>query len=552
MENFEELFEKSLKDLDIEEGSIIKGTVVEIQDNGVMVNVGFKSEGFIPKHEFLDKDGNLTVKEGDEIEVFVRKRENGFGRISISKKMVDLMRAWERVKEAYEEGRTINGFVVKEIKGGYEVDLKGIKAFLPKSLADLRPIKDPNLFVKRYYDFKIIKLEEEPQNIVLDRRSLLQEKLDRKRKAILENVEEGKEWEGTVVNILDNGVVVSLGAGITGFLPEFNISWSRRNLSKKYLKKGDHIKFIILEADKENLKFLLSIKHLTPDPWEKVKKEYFAGMKVKGKVTGLTDFGAFVEIEPGVEGLIHISEMTWTRKKIKPSDILNKGEIVEVLIKDIDYDNRKIALSLKAVMPTPWEVIAKKYKVGDKIKGKIKTITPFGLFVDVGEDEDGFIHKDEISWTKKIKNLNTLFKKGDEVEAIVTEINPDEKKFNLSIKRLTDDPLKVFAEKNRINSIVEGVVTRVEPFGAFVDLGNEIEGLVHVSEITHDERLKDAKEALKEGDKVKAILKSIDLENRKISLSIAEYLKIEEEKEFEKFKGEGEAKVKLGELIKLQ
>ena len=551
MENFSELIEKSLKELDIEEGTIIKGTVVEIQDNGVMVNVGFKSEGFIPRHEFIDRDGNLNVKVGDEIEVYVKSKEDGYGRIRLSKREADRLKSWERIEDAYNEQRTINGFVEKQVKGGYEVDFKGIKAFLPASLADLRPVKEPNLFVGRYYDFRIIKLEKSPQNIVVDRRSILQEKLDRKRKAILEKVDEGVEWEGTVIKVDENGAVISLGAGIHGYMPASNFSWSRKNLPKNYLKKGDQVKVKIIEADKENLKFLLSIKHLTPDPWEKVKNEYSAGMKVKGKVTGLTDFGAFVEIEPGVEGLIHISEMTWTKKKIKPVDILNKGEIVEVLIKDIDFENRKIALSLKAVLPTPWEVISEKYKVGDKIKGKIKTITPFGIFVDVGEDEDAFIHKDEISWAKKVKKLNAIYKKGDEIEAVVIEVNPDEKRFNLSIKRLTKDPLKEFAEKYKVGDVVEGKVSKVEQFGAFVDLGNDIEGLVHVSQITPEERLKDAREVMKEGEEVKAILKSIDLENRKISLSIADYKRIEEEKEYEKFKGEEEPKVKLGEIIKL-
>ena len=552
MENFKEMFEESLKELDIEEGSIITGTVVEIQDNGVMVNVGFKSEGFIPKHEFLDNEGNLTVKEGDKVEVFVRKKENGFGRISLSKKMADWMKSWERVKDAFEDKRTINGFVVKEIKGGFEVDLKGVKAFLPRSLADLRPIKDVNLFIKRYYDFRVVKLEEEPPNVVVDRRSLLQEKLERRRKAILEKIDDNVEMEGIVVNVDENGAVIGFGAGITGFLPASNFSWSRKTLPKNFLKKGDNVKVKILEADKENLKFILSIKHLTPDPWEKVKSNYSAGMKVKGKVTGLTDFGAFVEIEPGIEGLIHISEMTWTRKKIKPSDILKRGEMVEVLIKDIDFENRRIALSLKAIMPTPWEVIANKYKVGMKVEGKIKTITPFGLFVDVDEDEDAFIHKDEISWTKKVKNLNSLYKKGDKIEAVVIDVNPEEKKFNLSIKRLNDDPLKIFADSYKIGDLVEGKVTRVEQFGAFVDLGDEIEGLVHVSQITPDERLKDAREAIKEGENVKAILKNIDLDSRKISLSIADYLKMEEEKEYEKFKGEAEPKIKLGELLNIK
>ncbi len=553
MENqdFEKLFEESLKNLEIEEGSIIKGKVVEIQDNGVMVNIGFKSEGFIPKHEFLDSSGNLTVKPGDEVEVFVRKKEDTFGRVRLSRRLAIWYRGWERVKEAFEEQRTINGFVVKKIKGGYEVDLKGVKAFLPNSLADLRPIKDPHLFVNRYYDFKIIKLEENPPNIIVDRKNLLLERLERKRKALLEKINEGTVWEGKVVQVLDNGAVVDLGAGLRGFLPASNLKWGKSINIRNFLKVGDNIKFKIIEADKENLKFLLSIKHLTPDPWEKVKKEYKSGDRVKGKVTGITDFGAFVEIEPGIEGLIHISEMTWSRKRIKPSDILNRGEVVEVLIKDIDYDNRKIALSLKAIMPTPWEVISKKYKVGDKIKGKVKSITPFGLFVDVGEEEDAFIHKDEISWTKKIKNLREIFSKGDEVEAVVIEVNPDEKKFNLSIKALQEDPLKTFAEKYNIGDIIEGTISRVEQFGGFVKLENDLEGLVHVSEIKPDERIKDAREVLKEGEKVKAILKSIDLENRKISLSIADYLRKEEEKEYAQFKGEGEVKVKLGDLIKL-
>ncbi len=548
--DFAKLFEESLKELEIKEGSIIKGTVVEIQDNGVMVNVGFKSEGFIPKHEFMDRDGNLTVKEGDEIEVFVRKKEDGFGRISLSRRLAVWLTNWERIKEAFKEERTVNGFVEKQIKGGYEVDLKGVKAFLPNSLADVRPIKDPKLFIKRYYDFKIIKLEENPPNVVVDRKTLIQEKIERKRKAILEKIKEGIEWEGKVLQINDNGVIIDLGAGITGFLPQSNLRWGRSISPKNFLKKGDTIKFKILEVDKENSKFLLSVKHLTPDPWEKIEKNYSPGMKVKGKVTGIVDFGAFVEIEPGVEGLIHISEMTWTKKKIKPSEIVSKGEIVEVLIKDIDYENKKIALSLKAVLPTPWEIISKKYKKGDKVKGIVKSITPFGLFIDVGEDEDAFIHKDEISWTKKVRNLREKFNKGDEIEAIVIEIDPENKKFNLSIKALSDDPLKTFANSHKEGDIVEGTITRVEQFGAFVDLGIGIEGLVHVSQISPNERLKDAREVVKEGNKVKAVLKSVDVENRKISLSIADYLKMEEEKEYEKFKGEDEPKIKLGELIK--
>ncbi len=550
-QDFEKLFEESLKDLNIEEGTIIKGTVVEIQDNGVMVNVGFKSEGFIPKHEFLDANGNLTVKEGDEVEVYVRRKEDAFGRVILSRRLALWLRSWERVKETYNEERTINGFVVRQIKGGYEVDLKGVKAFLPASLADIRPIKEPKLFIQRYYDFKIIKLEENPPNVVVDRKSLILERLERKRKAILDRISEGVEWEGKVLQIQENGAVVDIGAGLRGFLPAGNLKWGRTVSPKNFLRRGDNIRFKIIEADKENLKFIVSVKHLTPDPWEKVKDSYSPGDRVKGKVTNITDFGAFIEIEPGVEGLLHISEMSWTRKKIKPSDIVKKGEVVEVMIKDIDYENRKIALSLKAVLPTPWEVISKKYKVGDKIKGKIKSITPFGLFVDVGEDEDAFVHKDEISWTKKVKNLKELFKKGDEIEAIVIEIDPENKKFNLSIKACFEDPLKLFAKNHKIGDVISGKVVKVEQFGAFIDVGNELNGFVHVSEISPDERLRDAREALKEQEEAKAILKEIDIEKRKISLSIKEYLKMEEEKEYEKFKGEDEPKVKLGEIIKL-
>ena len=381
-DSFKELFEKSLEELHIEKNSIIKGKVIEVQDKGVMINIGFKSEGFIPLSEFRDKNGEITVKPGDEIDVYVINKEDGFGKVRLSRKRALQLLAWTKIKEFYEGGHVINGFVTKKVKGGFEVDLKGLKAFLPYSLADVKPVKNINFFINRYYDFKIISIEDKNFNIVLDRKSILEESLNRKREAIYSKLSEGEIIEGKIDFVKDEGAVINFGADVTGFLPASKISWGRIKSAKSFLRKGDVIKCKVFQIDKEKNKVILSIKDLTPDPWENISEKYQPGSKVKGKVVSLQDFGAFVELEPGVDGLLHVSEMSWSRKRIHPSKVLQQGEIIEVLIKDINENEKRISLSLKAILETPWEIIEKKYNVGEVVKGKIQSITPFGLFVD--------------------------------------------------------------------------------------------------------------------------------------------------------------------------
>ncbi len=547
-ENFQELFEKSLEELQIEEKSIIRGTVIEVQDKGVMINVGFKSEGFVPLHEFTNEKGEVTVKPGEEVEVFVVSKEDGFGRIRLSRKKAIQLIAWSKIKEFFEEGRVINGFVTKKINGGFEVDLKGIKAFLPYSLADIRPVRNLNFFLNRYYDFKIINLNEKNFNVVLDRKSLLEETINRKKEKIYSNLELDKIIEGKIDFVKDEGATIDFGANIHGFLPASNISWGRVKSAKNYLRKGDIIKCKIVELDKEKDKIILSIKHINPNPWENVEEKYAPGKKIKGKVVSIQDFGAFIELEPGIDGLLHVSEMSWTRKKIHPSKILQLGEVVEVMIKEVNPSEQRISLSLKAILPTPWEVLESKYKVGDKVKGVIKSISPFGLFVDVGEDENAFIHKNDISWTKRFVDLKENFKVGEEVEGIIVELDKENKKFHVSIKHLYEDPFAKFIEKHKEGDIIEGPITNIESFGLFVSLDEGVEGLVHISQIS-TERVKSPEDIYKVGDKVTAVIKNIDREKRKISLSIRDYLMREEEKEIQQYKKIDEPLAKIGDIL---
>jgi small subunit ribosomal protein S1 len=547
-ENFQELFEKSLAELEIEEKTIIKGTVIEVQDKGVMINVGFKSEGFVPLHEFTNENGEITVKPGEEVEVFVVSKEDGFGRIRLSRKKAIQLMAWGKIKEFFEDGRVINGFVTKKINGGFEVDLKGIKAFLPYSLADIRPVKNLNFFLNRYYDFKIINLNEKNFNVVLDRKTLLEESLNRKKEKIYSNLELNKIIESKINFVKDEGATIDFGANIYGFLPASNISWGRVKSAKNYLRRGDIIKCKIVELDKEKDKIILSIKHINPNPWENAEEKYKSGKKIKGKVVSLQDFGAFIELEPGVDGLLHVSEISWTRKKIHPSKILQLGEIVEVMVKEVNIEEQRISLSLKAILPTPWEILESKYKVGDRIKGSIRSISPFGLFVDVGEDENAFIHKNDISWTKRFVDLKENYAVGQEVEGIIIDLDKENKKFHVSIKHLFDDPFKTFLENHKEGDIIEGNVTNIESFGLFVNLGNEIEGLVHISQIS-TERVKNPEDIYKVGDKVTAVIKNIDKEQRKISLSIRDYLTKEEEKEIQQYKKIDEPLAKIGDIL---
>jgi small subunit ribosomal protein S1 len=549
-ENFQELFEKSLEELNIEEHSIVKGKVVEIQDKGVMVNIGFKSEGFIHISEFKDKNGDISIKPGDEIDVYVYNKSDSFGKVRLSYRRALQLLEWERIKEFYEDERSINGFVVKKIKGGFEVDIKGMKAFLPYSLADIRPIRDLSTFLNRYYNFKIIKLEEKNFNIILDRKSLLEEARQRKREAIYAKMEEGNVIEGKIDYVRDDGAFINFGADVVGFLPVSKISWGRIKSAKNYLRKGDIIKCKIFEIDKNNNKIILSIKDLTPNPWEDIEEKYPVGSKVKGKVVSLQDFGAFIELKPGVEGLLHVSELSWTRRKIHPSKILQVDEIIEVMVKDINVEDRKISLSLKSILPTPWEVIQSKYSTGDKVEGKIRSITPFGLFVDIGEDENLFIPKSDISWTKKYVDLKTLYNVGDTIESIITEIDLENKKFHGSVKHLTEDPYKIFAETHKEGDIVKGTVTSVESFGVFVSITEDIEALVHISQLS-TERVKDPAQLYKPGDHIEAIIKKIDLENRKIALSIKDLIIKNEEKELSNYKKSDEPLAKLGDLLSI-
>lgn len=527
---FETLFEESLRT--VKPGGVVKGRVVGITSTHVLIDVGYKSEGGIPIQEFSDRHGNLQVKVGDEVDVFFDSPEGENGGIVLSRERAENIKLWEEIEKAYNEGLGIEGRIVGKVKGGFRVDV-GVPGFLPGSHVDIRPSRNLDRFIGTTDRFVILKYNRARGNVVVSRRALLEKERDSLKKEILKVLEEGVILEGTVKNITGYGAFVDLG-GIDGILHISDMSWGRINHPTEVVHVGEKLKVVVLKFDPEKERISLGIKQLTPDPWHTVAEKYPLGSRVQGKVISLMDYGAFVELESGIEGLIHISEMSWTKKVSHPSKILQVGQTVEVVVLNVDPSHRRISLGLKQVMANPWETAKEKYPVGSVVKGPVRNITDFGIFVGIEEGIDGLVHISDLHWSKKIKHPSELYKKGDLVEARVLGVNVENERFSLGIKQLTPDPWKVIAERYPAGSKVKGQVTSVPDFGVFVRIDEGVEGLIHVSQLSV-ERIDKPSSLYKVGDEVEAEVINIDVNERKIGLSIRALRKTEERQEMENY-----------------
>jgi len=545
-EDFQTLYEESLKTL--EEGQILRGTVIDITPDHVTVDVGYKSEGQIPMQEFLKRDKKVDVKIGDQIDVFLEKKESEEGLLTLSKEKADRITIWRDISRSCREGEVIEGEIVGKVKGGLSVDIGRIRAFLPGSQVDLKPVRNLDALIGQRFKFKVIKFNRKRSNIVLSRRVLLDEDRKQLREETLKNLKEGDIAEGTVKNLTDYGAFVDLG-GMDGLLHITDISWGRIGHPSEKLSVGDRIKVKVLHFDREKQKVSLGLKQALPDPWESISQRYPTSTRTKGKVVNVTDYGVFVELEEGIEGLVHISELTWSKKMKHPSKVVRIGDTVEVMVLDCDPIKRRISLGMKQVEPNPWAVIEEKYPVGTKVVGRVKTVTDFGIFIGFDEGVDGLVHVSEMSWTKKIKHPGELYRKGQQVEAVVLNIDRNNERFSLGIKQLTPDPWKDVARRYRKGDVVEGRVTNVTDFGAFVELEEGIEGLVHVSEISR-EKVEKPSDVLKVGDPLSAIVLHIDPHERRIGLSIKGLKEKTEKAEVAKYiSDQGPTSPSLGELI---
>jgi len=546
MESVMDMYEESFKRF--AEGEVVTGRIISIDKDHVLVDIGYKSEGQVRIQEFTDDKGNVKAKVGDKIEVMVEWWDDEDERVLLSKDKAANIKVWEAIKKSYDDEGTVKGTITNRVKGGFSVDI-GVPAFLPGSQADLRPIRNLDDMVGKEFDFKILKYNRKRSNIVLSRRAILERELEEKRTATLTTIHEGKVVEGIVKNITEYGVFVDLG-GVDGLLHITDISWGRVKHPSELFSIGDPITVKILNLDLENERVSLGMKQLNEDPWTVAAKKYAVGSRVIGKVVSLTDYGAFIELEEGIEGLIHVSEMSWTRKIRHPSKIVSVGEEVEAVVLDIKPDSRRISLGMKQVVPNPWDVISEKYPIGTTIEGKIKNITDFGLFIGIDEGIDGLVHISDISWTKRIKHPSELYKKGDVVQAIVLDIEKDNERFSLGIKQLQDDPWASVAERYEVGKEITGTVTNLTDFGIFVELEEGIEGLVHVSEISK-EKIKTPTEKFKVGDVITARVMNINSDERRIGLSIKR-LEIEDEQSLlsEYVNNMGPATSSFGEILR--
>ncbi|MFQ5541783.1 MAG: 30S ribosomal protein S1 [Candidatus Binatia bacterium] len=529
-DDFRTLFEQSIRS--VQPGGIVKGKVVDITPTHVVVDVGYKSEGQIPVNEFFDHAGNIDVKVGDEVDVFFDSQEGDNGDILLSRERAEDIKIWEEIERAYNEGTPVEGVIQARVKGGFKVDV-GVDGFLPGSHVDIRATRNLDKFVGRTDRFIVLKYNRVRGNVVLSRKAMIEQERGLLKKDTLKVLEEGVILEGVVKNITGYGAFVDVG-GIDGILHITDMSWGRISHPSDLLKVGDRIKVVVLKFDPERERISLGMKQITPDPWESVEEKNAVGSRVVGKVVGLTDYGAFVELDKGIEGLIHISEMSWARKVSHPSKVVQVGETVETVVLNIDRNRHRISLGLKQVMPNPWLLVKEKYPVGSVVKGPVRNLTDFGLFVGVDEGIDGLVHISDLHWTKKIKHPSELYKKGDVVEAKVLGIDIENERFSLGIKQLEADPWEVIAERNPVGSRVEGQVTRIADFGVFVRIDERVEGLIHVSQLS-TERVDKPSSVFKVGDRVNAEIINIDPQERRIGLSIRALRKTEERKEMEAY-----------------
>ncbi len=551
-ENFASLFEESLGRMEMRAGEVITAEVVRVDYNVVVVNAGLKSESFIPVEEFRNEKGEIEVKPGDFVSVAIESLEDGYGETRLSRDKAKRLAAWQELEESRcENGKVVSGLVTGKVKGGLTVMINGIRAFLPGSLVDTRPIKDTTPFEGKDLEFKVIKLDRKRNNIVVSRRAVMEATLGADRQALLESLHEGALVKGIVKNITDYGAFVDLG-GIDGLLHITDLAWRRVKHPSEVLAVGDEVEAKILKFDKEKNRVSLGLKQLGDDPWVGLSRRYPTGTRLFGKVSNLTDYGAFVEIEPGIEGLVHVSEMDWTNKNVHPTKVVQLGDEVEVMILEIDEDRRRISLGMKQCMPNPWDEFQMNHQKGDRVRGQIKSITDFGVFIGLSGGIDGLVHLSDLSWTQPGEEAVRNYKKGDELEAIVLSIDIERERISLGVKQAEGDPFNAFVSTNDKNSIVSGTVKAIDAKGAVIELGSDITGYLRASEVARD-RVDDIRNHLKEGDKVEAVIVNIDRKNRSINLSIKAKEQIEESAAMQKISSESSANAgttNLGALLK--
>ena len=517
-ESFADLFEQSLQDINMEPGAIVVATIVDIEGDWVTVNAGLKSEGQIPASQFRDENGDLSIAIGDEVHVALEAVEDGFGETRLSREKAKRAEAWKILEAAFEKDEIVKGVINGKVKGGFTVDVDSIRAFLPGSLVDVRPVRDTTHLENKELDFKVIKLDPKRNNVVVSRRAVLEAENSAEREALLATLQEGQQILGIVKNLTDYGAFVDLG-GVDGLLHITDMAWKRIKHPSEIVAVGDEINVKVLKFDRERNRVSLGLKQLGEDPWVNIKDRYPEGTKVHATVTNLTDYGCFAELEEGVEGLVHVSEMDWTNKNIHPSKVVNIGDEVDVMILDIDEERRRISLGIKQCTANPWETFNAQYNKGDRVSGTIKSITDFGIFIGLEGGIDGLVHLSDLSWSETGEEAVRRFKKGDEAEAVILSIDPERERISLGIKQLDSDPVAEYLSVNDKGSIVSGRVVEVDAKEAHVELATDVVAILKASEISAD-RVEDARNVLNEGDTVEARIVSVDRKNRAINLSI--------------------------------
>ncbi|WP_027189404.1 30S ribosomal protein S1 [Fundidesulfovibrio putealis] len=549
--NFEAALENYLNEDfgDLEEGVITRGVVVRVGKEHILVDVNFKSEGQIPVSEFTDPEGNVTVGVGDEIDVYVVGKNESEGTIHLSRDRAKRMQLFDKLEDLQDKDDIITGRIQRRIKGGYTVDLGGVEAFLPGSHVDLRPVPDMDALVGNEFEFRVLKINRRRSNVIVSRRVLLEERRESLRRDLLTTLEESQTVTGRVKNITEYGVFVDLG-GLDGLMHITDMSWKRVKHPKEMVSLGDELELKVLSFDKEKQKVSLGMKQLTPDPWQNIADKYPVDRRMSGKVTNLVDYGAFVELEAGVEGLVHISEMSWTRKLRHPSQMVHLGDEVEVVVLGVDPDKKRISLGMKQVKPNPWDLVAERYPEGAVLEGTVKNITEFGIFIGIEDGIDGLIHVSDISWTKKVRHPGEMFKVGDVVRAKVLTVDKQSEKFTLGIKQLSDDPWHDVPGRYPVGAMVKGLVTNITDFGLFVEVEEGIEGLVHVSEISR-KKVKTPAELYKEGDQIEARVIHVSADERRLGLSIKSLKEDDDKRKSKEYRSSGpEVGVGLGDLIR--
>ncbi len=550
-ESFADLFEESLKELDMAPGSIVTGTVVAIDNDYVTVNAGLKSEGVIPLEQFRDDEGGCSLQVGDEVRVALESLEDGFGSTVLSRERAKRIEAWEVLEKAFEEGEIVTGHIIGRVRGGLTINVQGLNAFLPGSLVDIRPLRDTSHLEGQELEFRIVKLDARSNNLVVSRRAVLEDAYSKEREKLLEKMEEGLVVKGVVKNLTDYGAFIDLG-GIDGLLHITDIAWKRVKHPSEVLNVGDEIDVKVLKYDADRKRVSLGLKQLQEDPWTKLIGEYTIGSKVSAKVTNLTDYGCFAEISTGVEGLVHVSEMDWTNKNIHPSKVVQVGDEVEVMILDIDQQRRRISLGMKQCQTNPWEAFATTHTKGDTVSGRVRSITDFGVFIGLDGGIDGLVHLSDLSWDLPGEEAMKSYSKGDEVEALVLSVDPERERIALGVKQLNSDPFAQFASEHPKGAIVNGTLLDVSAKQAIVELAEGVEGVLKVAELSRD-HTDDLTTELKAGDSIETAILSIDRRNRTINLSVRQMEREQTKQAMQSVREQDNvAPTTIGDLIKQQ